>query len=206
MFEEKKLTNLERIEQSDKRMLRSAVELILEKGTEKTTLKEVGEKAGYSRGLAGYRFGSKSSLFAFVLTKLHRYWLFYLKEATSGKTGLSAITSCTQVHFHVLNENYDNVKVFYILWFEALGDYAQLKKIVLDINTERDESIKQWILNDVSLANSHEDATMLASQYNCMINGIVYQYLVGSDSTHVNSEKLKNLHDSLNKTMSLLLK
>jgi hypothetical protein len=92
------------------------------------------------------------------------------------------------------------------LWFEALGDYAQLKKIVLDINTERDESIKQWILNDVSLANSHEDATMLASQYNCMINGIVYQYLVGSDSAHVNSEKLKNLHDSLNKTMSLLLK
>ncbi len=75
----KKLTNIERTNQSDKRMLASAVALILKKGTEKTTLKDVGENAGYSRSLAGYRFGSTSSLFDFVLTKLHHYWLFNLK-------------------------------------------------------------------------------------------------------------------------------
>jgi AcrR family transcriptional regulator len=118
-------------------MLACAVELILEKGTEKTTLKEVGEKAGYSRGLAGYRFGSKSSLFAFVLTKLHHYWLFYLKEATAGKVGLSAISSCSEIHFQVLDKNYDNVKAFYILWFEALGDDADLNNIVININIPR---------------------------------------------------------------------
>lgn len=206
MLIEKKLTNQERIDQSDKRMLACAVELILEKGTEKTTLKEVGEMAGYSRGLAGYRFGSKSSLFAFVLTKLHQYWLFYLKEATVGKVGLSAITSCTDIHFQVLDKNYDNVKAFYILWFEALGDDADLKKVVININAERHESVNQWILNDITLAKSHENAFMLATQYNCMINGIVYQYLLSSDSAQIDAEELKNQHTSLNKTMRLLLK
>jgi AcrR family transcriptional regulator len=205
MIKEKKLTNQERINQSDKRMLAAAVELILEKGTEQTTLKEVGEKAGYSRGLAGYRFGSKSSLFAFVLTKLHHYWLYYLKEATEGKVGLAAIRSCTDIHFQVLDKNYDNVKAFYILWFEALGDNADLKKIVLNINIERHQSVNSWILNDASLAKSYEDASILAAQYNCMINGIVYQYLLNSGTLKVSFDQLKDLHDALNDSMATLL-
>jgi AcrR family transcriptional regulator len=206
MLKEKKLSNQERIDQSDKLMLAAAVELILEKGSEKTTLKEVGEKAGYSRGLAGYRFGSKSSLFAFVLTKLHHYWLFYLKEATAGKVGLSAIKSCTDIHSQVLSKNYDNVKAFYILWFEALGDNADLKKIVAHINAERHESFINWIVNDASLNEIHEDASVLAAQYNCIINGIVYQYLLNSSSPTSNAEQLKDLHESLNNTMTILLK
>lgn len=206
MLKEKKLSNQERIDQSDKRMLAAAVELILEKGSEKTTLKEVGEKAGYSRGLAGYRFGSKSSLFAFVLTKLHHYWLFYLKEATEGKVGLSAIKSCTDIHFTVLDKNYDNVKAFYVLWFDALGDDADLKKIVAHINSERHGIIINWIVNDKSLNISHEDASIFAVQYNCMINGIVYQYLLNSTLPESNAEQLKNLHDHLNNTMEILLR
>lgn len=206
MLKEKKLSNQERTDQSDKLMLAAAVELILEKGSEKTTLKEVGEKAGYSRGLAGYRFGSKSSLFAFVLTKLHHYWLYYLKGATEGKVGLSAINSCTDIHFQVLDKNYDNVKAFYILWFDALGDNADLKKIVTHINTERHESIINWIVNDTSLSKSHEDASVLAAQYNCIFNGIVYQYLLNSSLSKSNAEQLKSLHDNLNNTMAILLK
>ena len=44
-------------------MLAAAVDLILEHGTDKTTLAAIGEKAGYSRGLATYRFGSKAGLY-----------------------------------------------------------------------------------------------------------------------------------------------
>ena len=48
----------ERSAQSDKKMFEAAIELINERGTAKTTLKDIGEHAGYSRGLASYRFGS----------------------------------------------------------------------------------------------------------------------------------------------------
>ena len=53
-----RLTQVERKEISDAKMLDAAVDLIVERGAGQATLKDVGEKAGYSRGLAGYRFGN----------------------------------------------------------------------------------------------------------------------------------------------------
>lgn len=69
------LTQAERTERSDHLMLEAAVELILERGTRGTRLKEVGIRAGYSRGLAGQRFGSIENLFVFVLRRVGDEWL-----------------------------------------------------------------------------------------------------------------------------------
>ena len=60
-------TQAERTARSDAQMLDTAIKLICEYGTERTTLKAVGETAGYSRGLAGSRFGSKEGLMIFVV-------------------------------------------------------------------------------------------------------------------------------------------
>ncbi len=46
------LTQAERTAISDKAMIDACIELILEHGTDKTTLQAIGEKAGYSLGLA----------------------------------------------------------------------------------------------------------------------------------------------------------
>ena len=55
-------TQAERTALSDQKMFEMAIELVNERGTAKTTLKDIGEGAGYSRGLASYRFGSKDGL------------------------------------------------------------------------------------------------------------------------------------------------
>ena len=55
-------TQAERTALSDQRMFDAAIRLIMDRGTQKTTLKDIGEMAGYSRGLANYRFGSKDGL------------------------------------------------------------------------------------------------------------------------------------------------
>ena len=54
-----RMTQAERTALSDARMFESAKQILVEKGTHNTTLKEIGERAGYSRGLASNRFGSK---------------------------------------------------------------------------------------------------------------------------------------------------
>ena len=56
-------TQAQRTALSDQRMFEVAIELVNERGTAKTTLKDIGEGAGYSRGLASYRFGSKDVFF-----------------------------------------------------------------------------------------------------------------------------------------------
>ena len=76
-----RLTQVERKEISDAKMLEAAVDLIVERGTGQATLKDVGEKAGYSRGLAGYRFGNKEGLFDFVLRSVGDEWLALAPES-----------------------------------------------------------------------------------------------------------------------------
>ena len=77
------LTQVERKEISDAKMLEAAVNLIVERGAGLVTLKDVGEKAGYSRGLAGYRFGNREGLFDFVLRSVGDEWLAELTQVTA---------------------------------------------------------------------------------------------------------------------------
>ena len=68
-------TQAERTAESDARMLAAAVQLIVERGADGMTLKDVGEFAGYSRGLAGHRFGSKAGLFSALVRSVGEDWL-----------------------------------------------------------------------------------------------------------------------------------
>lgn len=54
-------TQGERRADAERRLLESAVELLAEKGVAGTTLSEVGERAGYSRGLVAHHYGNKEN-------------------------------------------------------------------------------------------------------------------------------------------------
>ena len=85
------LTQAERTALSDNAMLDAALDLILEYGTEKTTLAMIGEAAGYSRGLATYRFGSKAGLYDEICKSISRNWLEYLTRGVGDKVGIEAM-------------------------------------------------------------------------------------------------------------------
>jgi hypothetical protein len=60
-------TQRERTAESTRRLLDAAIELIAEKGFERTTAMEIGERAGYSRSMVRARYGSKEALLESVL-------------------------------------------------------------------------------------------------------------------------------------------
>lgn len=55
-------TQAERRQKSEARILKAALSVIATRGVTRMTLAEVGERAGYSRGLPAHLFGSKSNL------------------------------------------------------------------------------------------------------------------------------------------------
>jgi AcrR family transcriptional regulator len=55
-------TQHERRAEAERRVLDAALELVVEKGVVRMTLGDVGERAGYSRGLAAHHYGSKEGL------------------------------------------------------------------------------------------------------------------------------------------------
>ncbi len=55
-------SHAQRREESERRMLDAALALVAQRGTVRLTLAEVGQAAGYSRGLPAHHFGSKAGL------------------------------------------------------------------------------------------------------------------------------------------------
>ncbi len=55
-------SHAQRREESERRMLDAALAMVAQRGTVRMTLAQVGQAAGYSRGLPAHRFGSKAGL------------------------------------------------------------------------------------------------------------------------------------------------
>jgi AcrR family transcriptional regulator len=196
-------TQAERTAQSDARMLEAAVRLIIERGTEGTTLKEVGELAGYSRGLAGYRFGSKGGLFAFVVKAIGEEWLRELTRVTRGRAGLEALNAATDAHYRFCVEAPDHVRAFYILWFESIGPASEHRDVIAAIHRRRQRDVVDWIEDGIrkGLVPGGVDASGIAAQFCATIIGIVYQWLAAPEDL----ETIERMYTDLKRTMALLL-
>ena len=192
-------TQAERTALSDSRMLDTAVRLIVERGAEGTTLKEVGELAGYSRGLAGYRFGSKANLFSFIVRSVGEEWLRELGQAVENKVGLDAITAATDAHYHFVLEAADRIRAFYILWFISIGPDMEFKQVIAHVHERRQEDVEAWIRRGVAAGTVKEDIDVrgIADQFCAAIIGIVYQWLVTPDA----HDSIKQLHQGLKQQM-----
>lgn len=188
---------------SDARMLDAAIALIVERGPERTTLKDVGERAGYSRGLAGYRFGSKAGLFGFVVKSIGEEWLRELTRVTRGKTGLDALTEAADAHYRFCVEAPDHLRAFYLLWFESIGPGSDYREVIAGIHRRRQRDATAWIAAGIREGSLRRDvdAGAAAAQYCASIIGIVYQWLVEPGSL----EEIEQLYRGLKRTMALLL-
>ncbi len=180
MSKNQRIPHAKRTEISDSRMLQAAIELIVERGPELTTLKDVGEMAGYSRGLAGYRFGNKAGLFDFVIRAVGGLWLEELKKATDGLTGFDAIAAAIDAHCQMCMDTPDYVAAFYILWFGAIGPQSEVRSVIANIHERRRRDVIQWIKQDIERGKTQPDidADAIANQFITSITGISYQWLL----------------------------
>ena len=200
---ETRRTQAERSAQSDERMLEVAIALIVEHGTADMTLKDVGERAGYSRGLAGYRFGHKAGLLSFVVRSIGEEWLRELTQVTAGKTGIEALNAAIDGHYRFVLEAPDHVRAFYILWFAAVGPRSEVREVVVHIHDRRRQDVEHWITQGVNAGqiSAGVDAARVADQFSAAIIGIVYQWLVNPTAM----AQIKSMHDDLKVSMQMLL-
>jgi AcrR family transcriptional regulator len=180
-------------------MLDAAVQLIVERGAEGTTLKEVGELAGYSRGLAGYRFGSKAQLFSFIVRSVGEEWLRELGQAVENKVGLDAILAAADAHYHFVLEAADRIRAFYILWFISIGPDVEFKQVIAHVHERRQKDVEDWIRRGVAEGKVRNDVDVrgIADQFCAAIIGIVYQWLVAPDA----DDSIRQLHEGLKQQM-----
>lgn len=178
------LTQAERTAISDKAMLDAAIDLILERGTEKTTLQAIGEKAGYSRGLATYRFGSKAGLFDAVCKAISRRWLEYLKKSVGEKTGIEAMCAALDAFLQFITAAPRDARVLQILYCGAASPLSEYRATSVNIHSKQQEDVARWVQAGIENGTIRADADpkTIAAQYIAYIGGMNYLGVINPGS------------------------
>jgi AcrR family transcriptional regulator len=157
----KRLTQDERRERSESRMLAAAVELFARQGSGRTTLVEIGEAAGYTHGLVGHRFGSKSGLVRRLLKNLQRdFTKRQLTEITGRRTGLDALLDVVKSSLQLMAEGTTSARVIQaltILGGEALGPAPEILNDVIALNRNFRSILRKLIEEGIAAGEIRKD-------------------------------------------------
>lgn len=183
-------------------MLDAAIELILERGTEKTTLQAIGKKAGYSRGLATYRFGSKAGLFDAVCKAISRRWLGYLNDGVGEKTGIDAMCAALDAFFRFLKDSPREARVLHILYCGAASPTSECRDTSRSIHRRQQADVADWVRAGQTSGTIRQDVDPagIAAQYVAYISGMTYLWVIDPDAVdyqQANSGMKQHLERSL---------
>jgi AcrR family transcriptional regulator len=179
-----RMTQAERTALSDRRMFEAAIELINERGTQKTTLKEIGERAGYSRGLANYRFGSKDGLMLELFERFDERWKAHLGNYVGDARGLAAVQQAATALRDFLKNESSYMRAMYLLWYECLGHDSGMRSTLAQHHEVYRQDARRWIEQGIETGEVRPgvDPGQFAVQYCAFIFGIVYQWLVNAQA------------------------
>ncbi len=196
------MTQAERSALSDKAMLDAAVKLVLEVGPEKTTLASIGERAGYSRGLATYRFGSKAGLYDALCKSISLDWLEYLGRGVGDKTGIEAMCKALDTIYEFVTESPQQGRVLQILHCGAASPGSEFRDTTIAIHKRQQSDVAEWVRQGQQCGEIRADveADSVAAQYVAYITGMTFLWLISPqvfDFKAANQETKRQLRASL---------
>jgi AcrR family transcriptional regulator len=171
----------ERRAESQRRLLDAATRLIAAQGFSRTTLAQIGEKAGYSRGLVNERFGSKAELVQVLADEFQTYFAHdRLEPALEERHGLAAllVTIDTYLDSVVRSEHLGRA------YYELLGESIGLVPEIHDTFVEADRALRAGVERTVRSAiragemPRSTDAAAFAVFIVGLLRGVVLQWLL----------------------------
>jgi AcrR family transcriptional regulator len=184
-------------------MVDAAIELILEHGTDKTTLAAIGEKAGYSRGLTTYRFGSKAGLFDEVCKSISRRWLDYLNDGVGDEFGVEAMCAALDAYFRFVSDMPREARVLQILYCAAASPKSEYQETSVNLHQRQRDDVAAWIRRGIKEGSIRSDveAESVAAQYIAYISGMTYLWLI-----HPTSVDFHKANEDMKKHLKLSLR
>ncbi|MDB5816564.1 MAG: TetR family transcriptional regulator [Rhizobacter sp.] len=118
-------TQTERRSEAESKLLAAAREIVSRKGWVGMTLGEVGEAAGYSRGLAAHYFGSKPALLRALADQINENFLREIGEARPSEQGLEGLLGFVHAYLGRTDPRWTNTRALLILMAEATTDDSE---------------------------------------------------------------------------------
>jgi AcrR family transcriptional regulator len=187
----------DRREAAELALLEAAVSLIAAKGVRGTTVADIGEAAGYSRGLPTHYYKSKTSLLKSVVDYIYYRFGEGLTNGRRAERGLDSVIKLIEVSFSPAS--LEMAKTFSLMQKEALMSNSELRPVFQAYNRETIARLAKEIQISIDKkeiragVNPQLQATLLLAA----LRGIVVQWSMNPASID---------HRKLTKAMITLLK
>jgi AcrR family transcriptional regulator len=119
-------TQLERRTVSERALLDAAVRLFARKGIDETSLADIGAEAGYSRGLANHRFGSRAALVERLAARTQRAFLAGLIER---EADVEAVVAFADAYLDRVSSGGEEGRAFFVMWGASFAEDAPLREV-----------------------------------------------------------------------------
>lgn len=117
----------ERRDESERRLIEAAAGLVVEQGIGAATFANIGERAGYSRGLVTQRFGSKQGLIEAMIERLQlRIGALLEDRGVEGMSGLDQVLANVDVFLAALERD-GELRAYFVLLASAVADVSELR-------------------------------------------------------------------------------
>lgn len=176
-------TQVERTAIAEEKMVNATIDLLNTAGLAGTTLIAIGDRAGYSRGLASHHFGTKSGLFRKVLKYITAVWSIELDDRVAGKTGLKAILGALDAHRDHIRDYPQHARAMYILWTGSFDPASEFKPNVAEFHRLQRETAAAWVAGGQKTGEIRRNVNPegFGEQFYASLLGINYQWLVNPE-------------------------
>lgn len=141
-------TQAERRGEAEQRLLVAARQIVARKGWVGMTLSEVGEEAGYSRGLATHHFGNKAGLLRALAGFVNASFMTLVQvEAPKWRPGMDALKGFVSVYLGRSGGDWTNTRALLALMSEAVTEDSETAKILAEYN----RSVQQHLADCISV-------------------------------------------------------
>jgi AcrR family transcriptional regulator len=177
-------TQEERRSEAERKLITAAAELVGEIGPSRVTLANVGERAGYSRGLATHHFGSKGALMQRLVEAVTHQFREALIDQQGSADALDELRTLIGIYFDVMSDLQPINRARLVLWAEAVTTPSQdIRPAMVSADREFREEIERRLRLAVSggqiaaSVNAHGLATVIIA----MLRGVALQSLIDDD-------------------------
>ncbi len=132
--------------EAERRLVRAAAELVGEIGPGKVTLAKVGERAGYSRGLATHHFGSKGALMQRLVDAVTSQFRDAIAEESQSDSPIDQLRQLIDFYFRVVSDLQPVNRARLVLWADAVaGSSEDVRPRMVSADREFREEIEKRI-------------------------------------------------------------
>ena len=185
-------TQSERSQESSRRMLDAATQLIADQGFTRTTIPQIAKKAGYSHGLVNQRFGSKSEMIQILANEFQGYFTFeQLAPAIEGRSGVDALVATIEAYIDAISQSGSLGRAYYELLGESVVLVPEIHEIFVGADVRLRALVEQTIRSAIESDEipSDVDPPAIAALVVAILRGVSMQWVLNSDGLDLTAVK-----------------